>query len=108
MSQKSVPRRDVLMPTLVPYTTLFRSPVRYYVPQTDVRMDLLTPTDTETGCPYKGFAHYWTVDTGAGTHEDVAWSYRSPFQDRKSTRLNSSHLVLSYAVFCSNKKNSVK
>src|SRR5256885_12989143 len=28
-------------------------------------------------------------------------------QDRKSTRLNSSHLVISYAVFCLKKKNSV-
>src|SRR5256885_17060675 len=30
------------------------------------------------------------------------------FQDRKSTRLNSSHLVISYAVFCLKKKNSRK
>src|SRR5205807_9108401 len=29
----------------------------------------------------------------------------SPFADRKSTRLNSSHLVISYAVFCLKKKN---
>src|SRR2546426_4159646 len=29
---------------------------------------------------------------------------KSPFQDRKSTRLNSSHLVISYAVFCLKKK----
>src|SRR5256885_8843026 len=29
-----------------------------------------------------------------------------PHQDRKSTRLNSSHLVISYAVFCLKKKNS--
>src|SRR5256885_9688531 len=29
-----------------------------------------------------------------------------PLQDRKSTRLNSSHLVISYAVFCLKKKNS--
>ena len=69
---------DTTRPTLLFETGL---PVRYYVPQTDVRMDLLTSTDTETGCPYKGFAHYWTVDTGAGTHEDLAWSYRSPFHE---------------------------
>src|SRR5256885_4899891 len=31
-------------------------------------------------------------------------SLRSPFSDRKSTRLNSSHLVISYAVFCLKKK----
>src|SRR5256885_5613092 len=30
---------------------------------------------------------------------------RAPHGDRKSTRLNSSHLVISYAVFCLKKKN---
>src|SRR3989454_7491782 len=33
----------------------------------------------------------------------AGWS-RRPFPDRKSTRLNSSHLVISYAVFCLKKK----
>src|SRR5207244_10249918 len=31
-----------------------------------------------------------------------------PFQDRKSTRLNSSHQIISYAVFCLKKKNTTK
>ena len=39
-------------------------PARYYVPLTDVRMDLLRPTGTQTRCPYKGIASYWSVDTG--------------------------------------------
>src|SRR5438045_7541029 len=34
-----------------------------------------------------------------------AWVRRNRFQDRKSTRLNSSHLGISYAVFCLKKKN---
>src|SRR2546426_2426293 len=34
----------------------------------------------------------------------LAMMYRDKFQDRKSTRLNSSHLVISYAVFCLKKK----
>src|SRR5438874_177970 len=34
-------------------------PTRYYVPNLDVRMDLLRPTDTVTRCPYKGQARYW-------------------------------------------------
>jgi uncharacterized protein (DUF427 family) len=69
---------DTTRPTLLFETGL---PARYYIPQTDIRMDLLTPTDSETGCPYKGFARYWTVDTGTSTHEDLAWSYRSPFHE---------------------------
>jgi uncharacterized protein (DUF427 family) len=45
-------------------------PVRYYLPKTHVRMDLLTPTETATRCPYKGQAEYWSV---AG-HADIARS----------------------------------
>src|SRR5688500_13569475 len=39
--------------------------------------------------------------------EEIMWVVMAsePFQDRKSTRLNSSHLVISYAVFCLKKKN---
>src|SRR5256885_5658618 len=37
-----------------------------------------------------------------------AWSHEKPFEDRKSTRLNSSHLVISYAVFCLKKKKSIE
>jgi uncharacterized protein (DUF427 family) len=55
--------------------------VRYYLPKTHVRLDLLTPTDTVTHCPYKGAAEYWSVNTGAGAHEDVAWSYPTPLPE---------------------------
>src|SRR5438445_10384916 len=34
-------------------------PPRYYLPLTDLRMDLLRPSDTQTHCPYKGTAAYW-------------------------------------------------
>ena len=36
-------------------------PVRYYLPKTDVRMDLLAPTETASHCPYKGEAEYWSA-----------------------------------------------
>jgi uncharacterized protein (DUF427 family) len=65
-------------PTLLFETGL---PVRYYVPQVHVRRDLLVPSETTTACPYKGFAHYWSVRTGDGVAEDVAWSYRTPFPE---------------------------
>jgi uncharacterized protein (DUF427 family) len=69
---------DTTKPTLLFETGL---PPRYYLPQTDVRMDLLTATDTESGCPYKGFARYWSVAAGDEVHEDLAWSYLSPFHE---------------------------
>ncbi|MEV4801443.1 DUF427 domain-containing protein [Nonomuraea sp. NPDC049421] len=52
-------------------------PTRYYLPQTDVRLDLLEPTDTVTNCPYKGTARYWSVNG----EKDLAWSYRTPLPE---------------------------
>jgi uncharacterized protein (DUF427 family) len=54
---------------------------RYYLPKTDVRLDLLEHTDTATHCPYKGQAEYWSVRVGDTLHEDVAWSYRTPLPE---------------------------
>jgi uncharacterized protein (DUF427 family) len=56
-------------------------PTRYYLPMSDVRLDLLRPTDKHTSCPYKGTASYWSVDTGTATHDDVVWGYRTPLPE---------------------------
>jgi uncharacterized protein (DUF427 family) len=48
---------------------------RYYLPKTQVRMDLLVPTQTITHCPYKGEAEWWSVQVGDQLHADLAWSY---------------------------------
>lgn len=56
-------------------------PVRYYVPKTHVRMDLLEPTDTVTHCPYKGQAEHWSARVGERVHPDLAWSYRAPLPE---------------------------
>lgn len=55
--------------------------LRYYLPRVDVRMDLLTPTDTESHCPYKGTASYWTVKSGGVELTDVAWGYSTPLPE---------------------------
>jgi uncharacterized protein (DUF427 family) len=52
-------------------------PPRWYLPKTDLRMDLLVPTATTTHCPYKGQAQYWSVRVGDRLVEDLAWSYRT-------------------------------
>jgi uncharacterized protein (DUF427 family) len=57
-------------------------PVRYYLPREDVRMDLLTPSDTRSLCAYKGEASYLSAD-GAG---DVAWTYPDPLPDNAEIR----------------------
>src|SRR5689334_7731649 len=41
----------------------------YYFPQEDVRMDLMTPTDLHTRCPYKGEASYWSITVGDKSSE---------------------------------------
>ena len=69
---------DTHRPTLLFETGL---PTRYYVPKLDVRLDLLTPTETTSGCAYKGFARYWSVEAGGETFEDLAWSYKTPLPE---------------------------
>jgi uncharacterized protein (DUF427 family) len=66
-------------PTLLFETNL---PVRVYIPREDVDMDALTRTGTRTGCPYKGWASYFSV----GDRADVAWSYEDPFRESAPVR----------------------
>src|SRR5689334_24377190 len=76
--------------TLFPYTTLFRSgPVRAVV--AGVREDVVRVAPP--------LALFVGVDLVSPRHEIV-------LPDRKSTRLNSSHSSISYAVFCLKKKNT--
>ena len=56
-------------------------PARYYLPREDVRTDLLHSTSTETTCPFKGQASYWSVEVGDEVLPDVVWSYESPIPD---------------------------
>lgn len=63
---------DTGRPTLVFETN---HPVRYYIPQQDVRMDLLVPSATTSRCPYKGPASYWSVRLGKDIFSDLVWGY---------------------------------
>ena len=56
-------------------------PLRYYIPQADVRMDLLRPSQTHTSCPYKGDASYWSADVNGKVVEDVVWTYPKPIPE---------------------------
>jgi uncharacterized protein (DUF427 family) len=54
-------------------------PVRYYIPQEDVRTDLLQPSRTKTACAYKGpTSRYWQATTADGKVGDIAWCYDAP------------------------------
>lgn len=69
-------------------TLLFETPLptRFYVPRDDVRMDLLTPTDTSSTCAYKGVASYWSASVGGETLTDIAWCYEEPLIDAAPVR----------------------
>src|SRR2546426_8052864 len=74
--------------TLFPYTTLFRSVARYA---------------REIAIAANFSAEEQELVHTAGLMHDIG-KFVFPDRDRKSTRLNSSHLVISYAVFCLKKK----
>jgi uncharacterized protein (DUF427 family) len=50
-----------------------------YVPLEDVDAAVLSRTDHESYCPYKGEASYYTVTTPAGALENVIWTYEEPY-----------------------------
>jgi uncharacterized protein (DUF427 family) len=52
-------------------------PTRYYLPPEDVRMELLTPTDTSSHCPYKGDASYYSAPGAT----DAFWVYEHPSEE---------------------------
>src|SRR2546422_4359770 len=79
--------------TLFPYTTLFRSPPKYEVSEA-----MRPPPRVVRVPPVAGRAR---VPTRVGSWDSQLPSSR---RDRKSTRLNSSHGYISYAVFCLKKK----
>src|SRR5256885_7457951 len=83
--------------TLSPYTTLFRSSVRdIAAPLEHLARLIHSLGEPSRPCLH---AHLELVRGWIGLPEGA--------QDRKSTRLNSSHLVISYAVFCLKKKKHI-
>src|SRR3712207_7311225 len=92
--------------TLFPYTTLFRSETGadvtvIFVPPQFTKAAVVEAIDAgiglavviTEGVPVHDTASFWAHNVAAG-------------QDRKSTRLNSSHANISYAVFCLKKKKT--
>jgi uncharacterized protein (DUF427 family) len=65
--------------TLAVYETALEP--RLYVDPRFVRMDLLTTSATQTYCPYKGTASYWTAHIGDVVLDDIAWSYEEPLPE---------------------------
>lgn len=54
-------------------------PAVHYLPLADVDPAVLRPSTTQTYCPYKGDATYFSVETGEGTIDDAIWRYEQPY-----------------------------
>ena len=50
-----------------------------YIPQKDVDMTLLKPTDHHTYCPYKGDCSYYSIPLGAERSVNAVWTYEAPY-----------------------------
>src|SRR5438034_2360180 len=87
--------------TLFPYTTLFRS-VAHAGIRTEDAVPIYTTKPSQPHLAGEVFrASCCLHHLGAEMHRILNSAWRA---DRKSTRLNSSHTVISYAVFCLKKK----
>lgn len=67
----------------------------WYMPLEDLDATLIESTDTDTFCPFKGHASYWSVNLPDATVEDAIWAYMEPYDECESIR--------GYASFYTNK-----
>jgi len=56
-------------------------PTRYYLPKLDVHLELLTPSETHTRCPYKGVASYYDLNVNGKVYKDFVWYYPAPIPE---------------------------
>src|SRR5947209_17205515 len=95
-----IPRTPIF--TLFPYTTLFRSGDQLIIYREDLKTEWVRfsfPRQTTT--PKRCISDFFLPKEGSDARRG---SDPSRTLDRKSTRLNSSHANISYAVFCLKKK----
>src|SRR5256885_9459260 len=90
--------------TLFPYTTLFRSQVMEQRLERGAADDGVL--DEQHALAFEHLAQRRVLHADAVGPVDAL--DEGPAEDRKSTRLNSSHLVISYAVFCLKKKKATE
>ncbi|HEY6817303.1 MAG TPA: DUF427 domain-containing protein [Croceibacterium sp.] len=58
----------------------------HYFPRADVDTSLLAQSATTSECPWKGTAHYYTLELDGERNEDAAWYYPDPKQEAEIIR----------------------
>ena len=53
----------------------------YYIPRDDADTGLMTRTERDTYCPFKGRASYYTLTADRRTEENAVWSYEAPYDE---------------------------
>jgi len=61
-------------------------PLRFYFPRTDVKMELLQPTDTTTESPFKGTARHFDLRANGELLDDAVWSYEAPYDEHEDLK----------------------
>ncbi|MBR9922112.1 MAG: DUF427 domain-containing protein [Bacteroidetes bacterium] len=57
---------------------LVRVEGNYYFPAESLNMDLFSQSETNTECPWKGTASYYSINVDGQTNQDAAWYYPEP------------------------------
>lgn len=75
----------------------------HYLPEKDVRLDLMHRTDHHTRCPFKGEASYWTIEVPAGGEvrrsDNAVWGYPTPYDEVRG--------IAGYYAFYPNRVDSI-
>src|SRR5205807_5479938 len=95
-------------PPLFPYTTLFRSSFVRKAKEVILSLELTRRYSKDEILEfYLNEINYGNLSYGIEAAAETYFNKSARELDRKSTRLNSSHLVISYAVFCLKKKKKI-
>ncbi|GAA6619670.1 DUF427 domain-containing protein [Scytonema sp. NUACC26] len=75
-------------------------PTVQYIPQEDVNINFLQPTNHSTHCPYKGDAGYYSIVVDGKTAENAIWYYSNPYPAVAQ--------IKDHVAFYSNKVDSIE